>query len=159
MKIPKFAHPFLKLAHNVYSIRARLGRRAGLGVRIMLIKDGQVMLVKHTYQVHWYMPGGGVKHRETPMKAAIREAYEEVGAQINGEPELLGIYSNFREGKNDHTLLFVTSDFTMGKATDTWEIAERGFFPIHDLPADVSPGTNRRIQEYLNGKRAVASMW
>ncbi len=105
------------------------------------------------------MPGGGVKHREAPMQAAIREAYEEVGAIVNGEPELLGIYSNFREGKNDHTLLFVTTDFTLDEPTDTWEIAERGFFPIDNLPAQVSPGTNRRIQEYLNGERAVARMW
>lgn len=159
MKIPRFAHPLLKFAYRVYSIRAYLGRGAGLGVRIMLIQDGQVMLVKHTYQVHWYMPGGGVKHRESPMQAAIREAYEEVGATVNGEPELLGIYSNFREGKNDHTLLFVTTHFTMGTPTDTWEIAERGFFPIDNLPAQVSPGTNRRIQEYLKGERAVARMW
>ena len=36
-----------------------------VGVRILLIKEGKIILVKHTYQDCWYIPGGGVKKRET----------------------------------------------------------------------------------------------
>jgi len=38
------------------------------------------------------------------------------------------------------------------------EIAERGFFPLHDLPEETTAGTRRRLAECFQG-RPVAEVW
>ncbi|MGL5742425.1 MAG: NUDIX domain-containing protein [Legionella sp.] len=48
-----------------------------LGSRsIILNNNQQILLVKHTYQPHWYLPGGGVKKRESAQEDIIRELKE-----------------------------------------------------------------------------------
>lgn len=50
-----------------------------LGARAIIINhNNQVLLVKHTYQPHWYIPGGGVKKGESIKAAIIRELKEEL---------------------------------------------------------------------------------
>jgi 8-oxo-dGTP pyrophosphatase MutT (NUDIX family) len=153
------ASPLLHLAHRLYTLRAQMGRGAGLGVRIMLIQDNQVMLVKHTYQHDWFFPGGGIKHRETPLKAAVREAYEEAGAVVRDEPALLGLYSSFANHTNLHTAVFLSTDFRLETPSDRWEIDQYGLFAFDALPAGLSPGSQRRITEFQAGKRGISTIW
>jgi 8-oxo-dGTP pyrophosphatase MutT (NUDIX family) len=119
-------------------------------VRILLVKDGQVLLVKPTYQNGWYLIGGGVKRNETLEQAARREAKEEVGAEL-GRLELVGIFTLFYEFKNDHIAVFSCTDFTVTGKTD-FEIELFRLFPLDSLPADIAPGHERRIQEYLEDR-------
>ena len=112
----------------------------------MMIQDGKVLLVRHTYMDGWYMPGGGVKRGETFDQAARREAREEVGARLN-ELSLMGAYTNFTEWKNDHNILFFSSDFTLDGSHDR-EIAELRFYPLGDLPDRLWPGHRLRLEEY-----------
>ncbi|MDQ0343857.1 8-oxo-dGTP pyrophosphatase MutT (NUDIX family) [Lederbergia wuyishanensis] len=49
-----------------------------------MIQDEKVLLVKHTYQNHWYLPGGGVEKSETLERAIRRECKEEIGADLLG---------------------------------------------------------------------------
>jgi hypothetical protein len=69
---------------------------------------------------------------------------------------LLGAYSNFTEKKSDDIVLFSSDDFELG-GSQGYEIERQGFFPLDDLPADVSPGTRRRREEYLRGEGLSAS--
>ena len=138
-----------RLLYLLYRAYCFVFRPKTLGVRIMLIKDGQALLVRHTYIPGWYMPGGGVKHTETLEEAARREAREEVGADM-GALELLGAYSSFSEYKSDHNLLFLCTDFTLSGERDR-EIAEARFFPLDALPKDLRPGHRDRLKEYLAG--------
>ena len=62
------------LAYRIYRLHWRVTRPLVLGVRLILIQDGQVLLVKHTYQPFWYFPGGLVQRGETLAQAAMREA-------------------------------------------------------------------------------------
>ena len=117
----------------------------------MLIQNDQVLLVRQTYMDGWFMPGGGVKRGETLDQAARREAQEEAGATLNNL-RLLGAYSNFKEWKNDHTILFFSNDFNFNGKHDQ-EIAELRFFPLDDLPADLLPGHRRRLEEYRDKKQ------
>ncbi len=128
-----------------------------MGVRLVLVKDRAVLLVKHTYHRHWYLPGGGVKKGETLEDAARREAAEEVGATL-GPLHLSGVYSNFFEHKSDHIVVFACDEFTIGRA-DTREIEAARFFDLDGLPPDVSPGTLRRLREYRAGGRPAAGSW
>jgi 8-oxo-dGTP pyrophosphatase MutT (NUDIX family) len=106
-------------------------------------------LVKHTYQSHWYLPGGGVNKGETIEEAARREADEELGAEL-GDLHLVGVYTNFYENKDDHVIVFSCDAFTLTGQTDH-EIERFDFFRIDDLPDNVSPGSLKRIQEYTDG--------
>jgi len=124
-------------------------RPVTLGTRIMMLRNGEVLLVRHTYMDGWYLPGGAVDRGETLDAAARREAREETGAELHNL-RLVGAYTNFKEWKSDHNVLFLSTDFTLDGKPDH-EIAELRFFPMNELPPDMSAGHRRRIEEYVAG--------
>lgn len=138
---------FKKFLYGVYRLRWAVTRPVTLGVRIMLVKDGQVLLVKPTYQEGWYFPGGGVKRHETLEQAARREAKEEAGAEL-GKLELLGVFALSTDFKSDHIALFKCDDFSFSGQHD-FEIERISLFPLDRLPEDMAAGHQRRIKEYL----------
>ena len=140
----------LRLAYSIRKLIWRFTRPLTVGVRLILVREQSVLLVKHTYQNDWFFPGGGVKKGETVEEAARREAQEEVGAELR-ELTLFGIYANFYQRKSDHIVVLFCDDFTLTGETD-WEIERFDFFPLDDLPDDMSPGCLRRIQEYAAGQ-------
>lgn len=135
-----------KIAFQLNLLRRKLLRPLTLGVKIMLVREGQVLLVRHTYRSGWFMPGGGVKRGETLEEAARREAREEVGAIIE-DIALFGIYSQISPNNNDHIAVFITTAFTLSGKQD-YEIAESAFFPITNPPANADLGCRLRLQEY-----------
>ena len=60
-----------KLGYRLYRVYLAVARPITVGVRAVLVREGQVLLVRHTYQDHWYLPGGGVKKGETLTEAII----------------------------------------------------------------------------------------
>jgi 8-oxo-dGTP pyrophosphatase MutT (NUDIX family) len=137
---------------------ARLTRGMTLGSRVAVLDgEGRVMLVRHTYSPGWILPGGGVERGETLAAAALREIREEAGI-IGQAPILHGIFSNEPIFKGDHVACFVVREFTQVAWTPNLEIAEAKFFPTHDLPADTTGGTRRRLAEIL-GSAPVSEMW
>jgi 8-oxo-dGTP pyrophosphatase MutT (NUDIX family) len=149
--------PLFKLAYRLNRLRWRLTKPLKIGVRVMLIEDGAVWLVRHTYLDGWYFPGGGVQRGETLEGAARREAAEEVGATM-GELTLAGAYTGLTEGKSDHIVVFRCVDFELTGKSDA-EIARCARFPLDRLPEDTSLGTRRRVDEYLAGKLPAFGEW
>jgi len=143
----------IRLLYLGYRIYCFIFRPKTLGVRVMLIKNGQVLLVRQTYMPGWFMPGGGVKRGETLEQAVRREAWEEIGAEM-GELRLLGSYTHFGEHKSDHNALFLCTDFTFNNKQDR-EIAEVRFFPLEDLPEGLMEGHRRRLEEYRSGNEVT----
>ena len=141
----------LQILHWLRKIYQFILRPINLGVRVMLIQDEKVMLVRHVYQDGWFMPGGGMKRKETIEQAARRECQEEVGVEMQ-KLELFGIFSNFTEWKSDHIVLFLSEEFTMTDKKDS-EIAEKRFFLLDNLPESLGKGHRRRLQEYQSGIR------
>ena len=129
------------LVHKLRRLWWRVAKPITVGARVLLIRDQTVLLVRHSADDTWYLVGGGVKGGESPEQAARREAAEEVGALL-GDLKLLGVYSNFFEGKSDHVVVFACGAFSLDGRTDR-EIKAFGFFPVHGLPNRVSPGTRR----------------
>ena len=140
---------FIRFLYFGFRIYCFLFRPIRMGVRVMMIKDGKVWLVRQTYVPGWFMPGGGLKKNETLEEAARREAREETGAEL-GTVTLMGAYSNFTEWKNDHNILFLCTDFEFKGKPDN-ESAELRAFPLGDLPAELWPGHRRRVEEYRTG--------
>jgi len=154
--------PLLTMAYKLAVQWWRIRRPVTMGVRVMLVQDGRVMLVKHTYQDHWYFPGGGVKRDESVEAAARREAAEEVGAVIEEQPgimRLVGIFANFVDYKSDHVICFLCEAFTLGDRPPSPEIADARFFPLDALPANASPGTRRKVDAYRAGTLGSVGEW
>jgi ADP-ribose pyrophosphatase YjhB (NUDIX family) len=129
-----------------------------VGVRAIVVHpdDGKVLLVRHSYgREAWYLPGGGVKRRESIEQAVRREVAEETGLTVTGPVRLLATYSNLREGKSDHISVFVVEHWggTVDDADTDGEIAAAGWFdPFpHGLPTHTSAGTRRRLAEWHQG--------
>jgi len=51
----------------------------------ILIRDGEILLLYREEQGHWDVPGGKVKKGESPTETAVREAREEIGAEVELE--------------------------------------------------------------------------
>ncbi len=143
----------LRLLYLLHKIYLFFVRPTTIGVRVMLVQDGKVLLVRQTYLQGWFMPGGGTKPGETLEQAARREAREEVGAELN-HLNLVGVYSNFGEWKNDHNVLFISKNFTWSGKHDR-EIAEARLFSLDSLPPDLWPGHRLRLQEYRDGLQSA----
>lgn len=128
-----------------------------MGTRIFLVQEDEIVLVKHSYQDAWYLPGGGVKRGETLEQAIRREAAEECGAVLN-HIKFLGIYTNFVDYKSDHIALFLSQDFTLTNLHD-WEIEAVAMYPIHHLPTKLSPGSHQKIEAFVNENLKNFGMW
>lgn len=133
-------------------LRWWLTRPLTLGVRLLLVKDKSILLVKHTYQAMWFLPGGGVEKGETLEQAARREAKEELGAVL-GDLSLLGIYTNFFDFKSDHVAVFACTDFIVSGERNH-EIETYQFFPLDHLPENVASGHKRRVVEYRQAEKS-----
>ncbi len=132
----------------------RLTRGLTLGARAMVRDDdGRILLVRHTYVPGWAFPGGGVERGETAEEALAHELKDEAGIILTARPRLFALYANNAIFPGDHIAFYLVEPGTW-KRID-WkpnrEIAEARFFPPDALPADLTPGTARRIAETLKG--------
>ena len=150
--------PVRKAAWHGERLRWRLFHPVTLGARVILLRGEEVLLIRHTYRGGWYFPGGGVDKGETLEAAARREAEEEAKATVQ-DVALLGLYSNFREGKSDHVAVFFSRQFELRDFVPNNEIAAREWFPLDRLPETISPATAARLRELASGRTPVAAEW
>jgi len=129
-----------------------------LGVRAALLKDGQVMLVRHSYTPGWYLPGGGVEPGESVYEALVREIGEETGAELSAPPQLFGLYRNVPVHRRDHVALFVCHDWHQPAPPrlPNAEIVDCRLFAVTSLPPDTTSATRLRLDEIVGQKPAAA---
>ncbi|TAL65025.1 MAG: NUDIX domain-containing protein [Legionella sp.] len=156
----------MKISNIPYSLATRMVKlmQSWLGLNtlgaraIVLNAEQQVLLVKHTYQPHWYLPGGGVNKGESVRAAVIRELQEEVGIIVSDtDVDLFGIYHSRLQGVNDYPIIYVVKNYSNSPAYSR-EIEQQGWFAYDALPEMISPGTKRRLDEYFN-KTPIAEKW
>ncbi|HEX2653185.1 MAG TPA: NUDIX domain-containing protein [Xanthobacteraceae bacterium] len=138
---------------RVLHVHWRFTRGLTLGVRAVVI-DGsnRVFLIKHSYVAGWHLPGGGVEPGETLLRALGRELAEEGNIVLVEPPKLHGFFFNTSASQRDHVAVFVVRSFRqIAPPRPNYEIADHGFFPLDALPEDVTPGTQRRITEVMQG--------
>jgi 8-oxo-dGTP pyrophosphatase MutT (NUDIX family) len=105
------------------------------GVKCVLTRGGEVLLIRHTYgrKNAWELPGGGVKRREEPPDAARREVREELGIEL-GEVVLLGELFARIDGKRDRMWCYSAEVGSPSVEMDRAEIADARWFPRGALP-------------------------
>ena len=63
-----------------------------MSVQIAIIKDGKILLQQREDFETWALPGGAIEAGETPAQAAVREAREETGLNVE-ITQLVGLYT------------------------------------------------------------------
>ena len=131
--------PLLRLAYRVGYWGLRIwwfvARPVKDGVKCVLTRDGQVLLVRHTYgdRRRWELPGGGIKHDEEPVHAARREVREELGIEVEHWTSLGDLFERI-DRKHDHLWCFVSDIDGRELAPDHAEIAEARWFSPEQFP-------------------------
>jgi len=105
----------------------------------------------------WYLPGGGVRRKETFEQAIVRELDEEVGIEPDGPLKWFGEYTNTVEGKRDRVVVFVLRRWT-GEPASSHEVDSVTFAGPAAPPDGTSPATRRRLAE-LTGAADTTSTW
>lgn len=150
--------PLATLVNRMLRLYWRFRRPKTFGVRAFVFtSDGRMLLVKHTYDRYWYLPGGGRKEGEPPDQALARELYEELGIRAARIERPFATYYSEREGKRDTIDVFVAHADTIEKL-QRMEISAAQWFALDALPSDISPATLRRIEEY-RGDRPIQVAW
>ncbi len=81
----------------------------------------------------WDIPGGHVEEGETPEEALIREVEEEAGASFSN-PKLLAILGSDKEEYEEKVMLiYITSNFKLGKFTTSDDVFNREIIEIDDF--------------------------
>jgi len=154
----------LTLAYNaILWARARVRQATHpteMGVRCLVPRGGELLLVRHRGgRMPWALPGGGIDPREPLDAAARREVAEEAGCPVE-VGHMLGLYHSFGEGVNNYVAVFVCAPLGPARPPrGDLEIVDARFFPRHDLPANVTRGTLRRLAEHEGGARGVYGAW
>lgn len=124
-----FATPFLR----VYFV----GRNR---VRVVVLNERQEILLVRSWFGHqrWSLPGGGIRRREPPIEAAIRETFEETGVRI--APDHIKPLGQFKNGDSnapftvDCYTAHVSSQPAYIAARQRLEMLDVSWFPLAALP-------------------------
>ena len=147
-----------RFLHKAGTFLLSLFRHKTIGVRALIIKNNNVLLIRHTYLDGWYTVGGIIDAGESPIKAICREMKEEVGIHTATPPILFGIYHNQIQKIDDYVAFYIVTEFIEDSSIDSIEIAEKKWFSLNNLPKDISISTKNRINEYL-GELKISDKW
>jgi ADP-ribose pyrophosphatase YjhB (NUDIX family) len=118
------------------------------GVKVVLRRGDDVLLVRHTYgrRGEWDLPGGFINDGEVPQDAVLRELSEEVGLAAL-RPVALGVMLLRSSGRRDtvHCFAADADGDAPGLAVDEGEIAQARWFARDALPAETTPYTRRMV--------------
>lgn len=122
-----------------------------LAVNVAVVDErGRVLLtLREDFEV-WCLPGGAVEDGESLAAAAVREAREETGLEVE-LTRLVGLYARPRFGEY-HTLAVFAARAVGGELRpQRGEVVAVGFFGADDLPDDLLWGQRERIADVLAG--------
>lgn len=116
---------------EVGHVTPKVGARA-----VVFDDDDRVLLMKRTDDGTWCLPSGFVEPAESPAEAAVREAKEETGLDV--EPvELVDVYTRYPSAEyGPHTLVSATylCDVVGGELSGSHEDEGLGYWAVDDVP-------------------------
>ena len=118
----------------------------------ILVKDGQILLVRHekNSKSYWLIPGGGVDFGESVEEALVREFQEEVGLHIQ-VGKLVLVHDSVpadRHRQNLNLYFTVSTAQTELKVTPDAVLRDAAFHPLEEFPRMiVQPDVKQEILE------------
>ena len=139
---------FLKTAVFRLFITARvLWAPTAMGVAALVLDDqGRVLLVRHSYNPGWRLPGGGVGRGEPPAGAVLREMQEEVGL-AGGNASFVSLHSCRAGWATVMVALYCVTGGCVNFRPNL-EIREICFADPRHPPDGTTPSTRRRLAEF-----------
>jgi 8-oxo-dGTP pyrophosphatase MutT (NUDIX family) len=137
--VRRLRDPLLRLAYRagfrVMRVWWLVVRPTVRGVKCVLTRDGEILLVRHTYGDRrlWELPGGGLKRREQPVEGARREIHEELGIEVDDWRSLGDLFERI-DHKRDRMFCFSSEIGDREIDLDLAEIGEAAWFPDDALP-------------------------
>lgn len=122
----------------------------GIGVNIAIIDGDQVLLTQREDFEVWCLPGGGVDPGESVAQAAVREALEETGLEVQ-LTRLVGVYSRPKIEQGAHTVLFAAHTVGGELRLATGETIAARFFTFDALPELMLWWHRQQIRDALDG--------
>jgi ADP-ribose pyrophosphatase YjhB (NUDIX family) len=116
------------------------------GVKVVLRRGDDVLLVRHTYgrRSEWDLPGGFINDDEVPQDAVLRELEEELGVHAQ-RPVALGAIVQRSSGRHDTVHGFAADVDGAPLELDEGEIAQARWFAHDALPEQTTPYTRRMV--------------
>lgn len=100
----------------------------------LVMKNKKVLLIKHSYQQDWALPGGWMKHGESITSTMVRELKEELDIKA----EVVDVFE-VKSIKNkpviDVAVVCRVSETSFKKLSS--EVEEARFFSIDSLPKNI----------------------
>lgn len=139
------------VAHRVRLAWRRLFRVRTRGVKAVVLRGREVLLIRHSYGAsdRYMLPGGGVGRKETPLAAGLREVLEETGCRLENV-RVHGDFVSTLQGFTDHITIIVGETGDDPRA-DGIELIDARFFPLEALPGALADASRRRIVEVRDG--------
>ncbi len=123
------------------------------GVGALVVRNGQVLLLRRKSDGLWTRPGGMVEEGETLEEGLIREILEETGITVRIE-RLLDTYETTEKGKNWMAYGYLAS-YVSGEATNKEpdKHTELKWFKLDELPETMNEYTKRSIRKLKGEKK------
>ena len=119
---------------------------------VIRLDGGGVVLIKRKNPPSgWALPGGFVDYGETVEHAAVREAKEETGLEVE-LVRLLGVYSDPTRDSRQHTISTVFVARASGTPMGGDDAAEAAVFNENDLPAEIAFDHRKILEDYFSTK-------
>ena len=118
---------------------------------IMELNDRIVLIKRKNPPSGWALPGGFVDYGETLEAAAIREAKEETGMDV----ELVRQFHSYSDPKRDarhHTITTVFVAKARGKAVAGDDAKDVGEFRRDNLPGRIAFDHRDILEDYFTGR-------
>ena len=119
---------------------------------ILILRDNQIVLIKRKNPPYgWALPGGYVEEGESVENAAIREAKEETGMDVQLD-SLFYVYSDPKRDPRQHNIAIAFTAHADGEPAGSDDAAEAKYFDLDKLP-ELAFDHATVIKDYLEFKK------
>lgn len=143
-------------------------KQVGVGVGVLLKKDGKILLGKRHDDPEkadselggegtWTLPGGGMRYKESPEEAACREVKEETDLEVKKKDLKKVSVTNDISGDTHFVTIGFLCEESDGRpgAMEPDQIIKWEWFDLNDLPSPIFPPSKKIIQKVKSGKTLI----
>ena len=123
---------------------------ATIGANAVIMHEGKILLTKREDFEVWCLPGGHVDAGESMAQAAIREAKEETGLDVE-LTKLIGIFTRTGGYSDVHLASYLGHVVGGTLHPQVGEVIDIGYFAPDALPDDLLWWHREAIEDALNG--------